>query len=241
MKIHLLSIAFAPARILNTHLFQVYDTIGVEHDGHHIHNNHYPLNEDYITDVLYNLCAQHSMKLYDTGKNIGSAAAWNHLFVMCRPAKEDIVVLLDPDTNPITPGWGKAIKDVFAADKKVAWVSLTFPQVDKEFSERPHKEYEVAGHRVLQPTETMINSICAFRAGVVREIGGFEDGTPWYGGFEAKMWAKINPKYKWLFLKDFKEAYDPRFESDPEYKEYKIALAHKRSTKDDFKTWLSKR
>jgi len=238
MRVILLSIAFAPERILHLHYQQVYSTIGLRPDRHLVLNNHYPVAEDQVTKAARVIAKQYDAEFFDVGKNLGSAAGYNLLFQYAAPADDDIVILLDPDTNPVTPDWGKAMVDVHMAEKKVAWVSTTFPQVDKEFSERKHKEYEVAGYRVLEPTETMINSICSFKTKVVREIGGFYDATPWYGGFEAMMWNKIQGKYKWLFLKDYKEAADPRFESDPIYRQYKVELAHKRSTKLEFGAWL---
>lgn len=245
MRIFALSLGFAPARIFIETFNAFYKSLtGIKPQLHYVLNNRYPVNEDQNNALLETYCHIHPiMEYYDAGHNLGLSGGYNKLLSMLAAdvglEDDDIIVYLDPDVNIITPGWLDAAKTVFENNKYVGWVSLYNERVDEEFKHRPYVDYEVAGVRVREPSQPMINSVCIFRYSYLKAMNGLnEDGL--YGGLECKMWNLMSGKgYRWIFLRDFHESCgDDKFKADRAYTVYKWEYAHTRSTKLDFKSWL---
>src|SRR6266853_5194619 len=121
MKIYMVSLAFAPARIMIESMRQVYETIGNIKYEHLLLNNHYPIDKKRNDKLLMTLLASYDCTLYDLESNVVLSAGYNFLIEKCNLQDEDIVLGIDPDVWPLTPGWGEALVKVLLADPTVGW------------------------------------------------------------------------------------------------------------------------
>ncbi len=247
MRVHIVSLGFAPARVFLACMDQVYKTIGLKDFNHILLNNHYPVDKARNDFLIEQICRSYGIKFHDVGENIGLAAGYNLLLNNLRFADkaddEDIVIGIDPDVWPISKGWGQALIDVMSGDPAVAWASLWINSAtERETTERGYTPNIINGVKVRELKQASMNSICAWRLGVLRELGGLEEPKKYYGGVEGQMFPKMVERgLKWVFLEDFKEECSPLVNSEDLYRVYKWEYAHKNSTQLDFESWLKAR
>jgi hypothetical protein len=233
----MVSLAFAPIRVISSCFQQVYKTIGrpVEH---HVLTNHYPIDHDVNEKVVKALCEAYKITWHDLGQNVGLSAGYNHLINNLNLQDDDVVIGVDPDTWPETPGWSNALVSVLQ-DKTIAWASLMNHHAVNELPQRGYTTHTVNGVIAYEAHQACVNSICAWPGWFLKRLNGLKEPNQWYGGIEIMSMPKIKQMgFKWVYLPEFKEAYHSRVEGDGPYRHYKWEYAHKHSTKLDFKAWL---
>lgn len=238
MKIYAISLAYVPARIALTTLEQVYKTIGIKPERHLVLMQHYPVDEKRNDGLLRNIFDAYELETRDLCENVGLSQGYNYLVNQINLKDEDIIIGIDLDVYPITPGWGQALADV-ASNPIVGWASLTFPVVDREMNERGFDIGIINGRNVKFPRQTCMSSICGVRAEMWKTLGGINEPKKYYGGAECATNPKIVALGKrWAYLPDFREEHTPLTGSEPLYAQWKWKYAIENSVQTDFRTWL---
>jgi hypothetical protein len=239
MKIHLVSLAFVPARIAVECLKQVYATIGDIEFTHHVLHQHYPLSKDLNDRLLETMFQYYGCKTYDHGRNIGLSAGYNYLIEQCKLKEGDIVIGLDLDCFPTTPKWGEALVKVMQADPTIGWLSLMNQHAARELPERGFTTHTIGGHVCYEGHAPCVQSVIGWSAKSLLGLGGLQEQSQWYGGGEVTNWPRLKALgLKWMYLPEFKEEYNTLMESDGSYRHYKWNLAHLRTTALSFEDWL---
>lgn len=240
MRVFMVTLGYAPARVLLACLDQVYQTIGVDVE-HHLLNNHYPVDMVRNDTLVESICKAYKIRYHDLGHNSGLSGGYNYLIANLRTEPDDIIIGLDPDTFPVTPNWGRALVSVLQQDKRIAWASLMNPPAEPELKQRGYVPEMVGGELVWHAQQACVNSICAWRAGTLQELGGLQEPKKYYGGIESMMFPMVKRLgLSWAYLPEYREECSPLVESHPLYRKYKQEYALKNSTQDDFATWLKK-
>jgi hypothetical protein len=128
---------------------------------------------------------------------------------------------------------------VFVADPKVVWLSLWHPHSTRELiQEGRGKPSEIlGGQRVREAAVPVMNSVCGFRRGWLRQVGGLHEDSAFYGGLECCMWEKVKKHGRWVFLEDYKEDLHFHDRVSPHYRDWKWAHAHQ-GLKGSFEDYL---
>lgn len=186
-------------------------------------DNNYPLTKD--KDHVRNICDKYGFKYFNAGENLGLHEGYNYLAKQC---DDEIIILYDGDSYPITNEWDKALENVHLRPD-IVWASLYNQHSYKEMDERGYDQVEINGYNCRITKRPVINSISAFKRSWLEEVSWFTEPSKYYGGLEMAMWYKKKPEYKWAFLDDYKETALPNVGEiqDLIYTEYKIAHAHK--------------
>lgn len=240
MAVYFVTIGYAPYTVLRNSIDQVYKTVGIQPERHILLDNGYPKNKAENSFLIHNVCQDYGVEYYNLGENLGLGAGYRWLIDKTRAGDDDIIVGLDPDVWPITDNWGKALVDVMQAEPRVGWASLNVvPHTAREMIERGGVQSMLGGYVVQECPAACLNSICAWRPGMLRDLGGIHEPRKYYGGVESHMKPKLDlHSWRWVYLMDYKEEWNASVASEADYQQYKIEYAHKGSTKDDFETWL---
>lgn len=245
MKVWTLSTAYNEAWIIRESIERYYDTKHPDVETVHIMTDaHWPIDYPNWRKEIERLCAKFGILLFDPGSNLGLHGnfnfAWNKLAI----PDNAMVIGYDPDSWPDTKHWDKAMGDIFNERPKVGWLSLWHPHSSREIDEEGKKirDEVIAGHRVAVLQRPCMNSVCGFRQGWLRKIGGLFEQNHYYGGLECDMWAKLTDnQMEWVFLRDFTESLPFVDRQNMLYRDWKWNYAHLKTTKDDFGTWLKKK
>lgn len=152
-------------------------------------------------------------------------------------ADDDVVIGYDPDSCPISPGWDLALVEVMRKDPNVNWSSLMSPRCQPELTARGYTSRKLDQIEVWYTKQAVVNSICAWRVGWLRRIGGLQEPNAFYGGLECSMYAALGPN-QWAFLPGWWEDDRLRDGMDPEYRVWKWRHAHLHDWPGDFKSFL---
>jgi hypothetical protein len=243
MKIVMVSIAFAPARVIIECYKQVYKTIGNVQFEHYVLNNHYPIDQERNDKLIKTLVESYNGKYFDLGENVGLGEGYSYLMREAKLQPDDIVIGIDPDVFPVTHGWGEALVKVLSEpNTNIGWASLFTPHTQKEFNERGFDKLDVNGITCYNTKTAMLNSVCAWKGDLLIKMGGLKEPNKYYGGLESFSYGTIKQLgYNWVFLIDFKEELHELVKADQVYTEYKWAYAHHRNTKLRFDEWLKEK
>lgn len=242
MKIHMLHLGFAPARIFMTSVEQIHKTFGPLEGSKLCLWNHYPQYKHRNREVSKRVCEVFGIEWHDQGENLGLSAGYNFLIEKTQYADDDIIIACDPDVYPVTQNWGVAMAAAFKENPDLGWCTLMNEHSQREMKERGYEVRE--GRHALSPTlwfpkQAVINSICGFRGSALNALKGFHEPKKYYGGFEGCMFPRLlKAGFKWGFLQDFWEKHTPLVESEPIYREYKLEYGYYNRTNLSFEEYL---
>lgn len=230
-KISVLTLGFMNWKIIARSFEQLYRTKTIEWD-HLVLDQHYPLNEKENRESLKAICEEHGATLFDAGKNLGLHEGINYLL---KQTQAQAVIGYDPDSFPLKIGWDDAITKVLCP--KVVWATLGNPRSIQELKARGYEEKNLNFVRVWKTKQAVVNSICAWYVPWLNEVG-LSENRPYYGHLESPMFQKLKGR-EWVFLPDYPEIDDLRYDHDKDYVLYKWAHAHLKTWDGDFKDWLA--
>ena len=177
----------------------------------------------------------------DAGENLGLHRGFNYALDNIQIPDNAGVIGYDPDSWPVDYGWDRAMCEFFVSDPKSAWISLWHPHAERELITEGRGLVLKENPKVVQVKSPVMNSVCMFRKGWLRECGGIHEVNPYYGGLEVHTWNRLKD-WKWLFLKDYREDYWPNPEMvNPLYREWKWVTTHGKEKQIEFGEWLKKR
>lgn len=238
MRVVVVTLGYAPARILLACLDQVYKTIGLDNVEHYLLNNRYPIDQERNDKLVKSICDAYGITYFDLGYNLGLSAGYNYLIEQAKLNDDDLVIGIDPDVFPVTPGWGAALFETMQ-ESSFAWASLQNPHSKRELTERGFTEIIINKIKIQIAHQACVNSVCMWRYGVLKQLGFLQEPKKYYGGIESMMFPMVQRLGKhWVYLSDFHEMASPLVESEPLYKKFKWEYAHKLTTTLEFKEWL---
>lgn len=241
MKTYIITLGFVPARIWEKCCKRVYDSRNKDLEIEHLFlYQHYPLEKDENKKRLQEICDIYGIHWLDAGKNLGLHKGFNFVLeqLRCRLNHKDVIIGLDPDTYPLSPGWDMALVTCFQ-NPRVGWASLMSERAKPELLERGFDEKMIGHQKVWFTKKPVVNSICAWSWGFLNTAGGLKEPREYYGGLEADMWIALKKQnLDWVFTVGWEEDDRLRNEQDHLYKVWKWRYSHELKTKKDFATWL---
>lgn len=184
-KVIAITVSHCEPRILEHGLAVFYGTCGITRpDRHVIVQNHWPIDHDATVERVRKIAAHYRCELIDPHKNIGGHGGVNFALKHVEPNPEDLILIYDPDSNPIGSGWLRAMIDVMESSSLLAYVALQHSGIPKDWK----SVINVAGHMVgIKPYPDMIN-VSLWWADFLRN--GLEAEFEFYGQVERPMFRK---------------------------------------------------
>ena len=246
MRVFTISTLFAPIRVIESSITQVYRTIGtLNYPYRHLAlNNHYPINKSLNDKMIKTLCDHYGIELFDESKNLGLSGGLNYLLSKIDLQDDDLIIGLDNDVWPITPGWGRALTDSVIYGADVGWSSLMFPIAENELLQRGYTVHTINSPNgsivVWEALQAVVNSICCWNGKMIKQLGTLSENGHYYGGLESISFPKIKSLgWKWIYTVQYRELFNDRIKQDRCYDVYKWEYAHKKSTALSFEDWLN--
>lgn len=254
MRTWILTMAYANSRVFNAGARSLRDTVDLRacNAKHVILDQHYPLERKEVKHAIevYRSRFHDSTVVLDANMNLGLHDGLNFILdaLKSQIADDDVIVGYDPDEAPERDGWLAAMLDVFATSSRLAWLSLNCPAADAWLSQHGCEEISIRANgrtdpiRVRSPNYALINTVCAWRWSVVKEIGKFEEPHRWYGGLEVAMMPKFwKAGYRVGWMRDYFTA-NHRHMADQTYEDYKHHhVGHKLPVfPGSFEEWIEK-
>lgn len=155
--------------------------------------------------------------------------------------ENDVIIGMDPDSNPMDNGWCDAIVDVIVKGKeKIAYCGLTrtsppdlATEVDE--SQRAYTLHNIGGRKVRLYSELISWPMGGFSARFARERG-IHQTRSMYGYLElATVRAMDGTDWDWCMLDNFRDYTVDRGEDM--FRQWKVAQAQGR-TNSDFETFI---
>lgn len=241
MTYHVVMPGFAPARIIHQGLSNIHATWSNAPKTFWLIDAHYPINRSKNVAEIHRLAQHFGLIVLDPGRDLGLHGNLNFWMDQVKPEAGDVMIGVDPDSNPITPGWDQALLETLSQNKEFGAVSLFNPKSEKEFGRPPWVSGRGCSHRALIAPQPMTCTVTAFDLDLIRAMGGFRQPKHYWGGFEKDLWARMALfRRRWGFLKDFKDLHDLNEVADPEYTEWKFAHFYM-GYKLSFESYLSER
>lgn len=197
-------------------------------------DNHYPeISDGFWASWAKELGAEY----LDPGRNLGLHHGLNFALTAVNADRADLMLGVDPDTRPLTDGWDDALMQALAIPD-VGWASLGNDHSEGEMRIRGFSESQESGLRLFTTKTAVVNSICGFKLSWVKDVGGFQEPSAYYGGVEGMMFPMCHKaRLRWVWLRDFREGKWETDLSDYDYKAYKWAHAHK-GWPGEYSEWL---
>lgn len=236
MRVVLASCMFAPVDIITESYAQMQRTMSGQEVEKYFLNQHWPIKKASTIEAYKELAKTHGAHFLDAGKNLGLHHGYNYIFEQAQLKDEDVVICYDPDLWPLTPCWDLAMVKVFSERPEISWIATKSEVLDTEVT--TWKNEMVGGVEVSYPGKACVQSLCAFRWSWLKEIGGFDEPSAYYGGLECHLWSKLGSN-KVAYLQTYRDQMR-YFENRvvPAYRDYKWAHAHLGTWKGDFESYL---
>lgn len=242
MKVWTISMCYNDEEIIHESIEQCYATKDPTVETVHcLVDAHWPIDYPKFRRRIEQIAAKFGCVLVDPGRNLGLHGNFNFAWSRFAIPPNAGVIGYDPDSWPITPGWDRAMGEVFDANSKIAWLSLWHPQASRELIQegRSQRTEVLAGKKIHYLARPALNSICMFRQAYLSQTGGIIEKTPYYGGLEIHMWEHLKASnWEWVFLEEFKEALHFLEKQNPLYRHWKYATTHLGQPQIEFGEWL---
>lgn len=240
MTTYVITMCFNRPDIIMESLAQCRATIGDIDYRHILIDNYYPLPNK--ADNHRTLCKLHGTAKYevlDAGRNLGLHGGFNWACAQLPLKDDDIVIGYDPDSYPVTNGWGMALITAIKFGGNVAWASLMNPISRRELTERGFTPRKINQLVVWETHKPCVNSICAWPWEFLRRAGGLKEPNAFYGGLECALWADVNHQNKkWVYIDGYWEESRYMEKQDAHYRDYKWHHAHTGKWPGDFDSYL---
>ena len=241
-KLWTITLLYNRPAIVQEAIGQYYKTRGLGGEGfqHVFVQHHYPFDKKRTREETKKVCEGVGGLYLDPGKNLGLHDGFNWAMAQLPIEDHHYVIMYDGDNFPVNPGWDDALVRTLFYDEKLTWTTLWNPEIKNTHGRLRWERRTIVDHiRVWTPSAPYVKTVSAWKAGRLKEIGGFSEPTGYWGHLESAMHNKIRPR-GWLdaFLPDYYESSAPSHRIDPEYHAWKVAHAHTFKVKVDLEQWL---
>lgn len=223
MKVHVVTLGFAPARILRQGIERLYQTRNKDLPvTHWLVDHHYPIDRETNKRKYSHIAEDYDLRLITPEKNLGLHGGMNWACAQIQPADNDIILMYDPDSYPLDLGWDMAIVRAMEGGG-FSVIGTVSPTIETELATRGFTSHIVDGYlEVKQPKVDCQISISGWRWGFVSQVGGFSEPNAHYGGLEADMFQKLrNVGGKMGYVSQYREDFRLHDQHDPAYFQWK--------------------
>lgn len=233
MKTWMITLTHLDIALLGASLERVYETKTAPNVEHILLDHHWPIDYWKHRHAVLDLAEGLGCKVMSPYENLGGHGGLNWTLRNIPFADDDLLLGVDGDAYPATPGWDQALIDSMLGDAELGALSLFLPWAGtKEWRELQSP----APHKIVTPASNgieMINITC-WRGHFLRKIGLFKAHYEYYGQVEIPMMQALRARgMQHGYLRDFVE--DPRpFEPDARYVKWK----HRHARVDSEGTYL---
>lgn len=155
-------------------------------------DHHWPLQKELTSKIITQAALIVHGSIIKPEKNLGGVGGFNFAFSQLDIRDDDLILIYDPDSNPITHDWFTAMIDVMREDTSIPYLSLMFRC---HLNNRQWMIKEVAGHRVASDHNPDAINVTLFRGSVVKN--GLPGSEKMWGGLEAALF-RLNQKGSYL-------------------------------------------
>lgn len=190
------------------------------------------------TIELATMANQFGYKLLKPAYNRGVARNWMWAVEELELNNNDVIIGMDPDSEPIDNGWADALVDVLTGGQKIAYCGLTRvspPGLATEVDESKiiYSRSVINTRKVRHYSQPIGWPMGGFSAGFVRERGIWQPRSR-YGFIEHETIRNMGD-WKWVMLDEFRDQTSDRGETI--YRDWKVEQAQGK-TDLDFEAWL---
>ena len=220
MRLFVISVCHMQPEIIAFSLTRAVMTMGVKPkdiDSWILVDHHWPIQKHLTSTLITVFTDIVDAYRISPEKNLGAHGGFN--FAVQRLidnhylADDDLVLCYDPDSNPVTPDWLKAMSDVMT-HSTFDYLSL-MPSV--RLTGRPWVIQTIMGHRVATDLKPEMINVTLFRGKCIKEK--LTAHSAFYGHVESSMWDRgFKSAYLYDFLEDPCPIYHPQI-----YADWKIA------------------
>lgn len=187
MSIHAITVCFSEPDILAWSLMKFKRTTCIQPKSWMFLDNCWPLNRHHTSECI-ELAAKlaPNSSVIKAEKNLGGHGGYNFALAASEYAPDDYLLTYDPDSNPLTPKWLEAMRDVLDADPTMAYVSL----LDRRNVDRPWTYEQIGGHKVAFLPYPEMWAITLFRKSILDkgiQADSEKWNSPFYGHVEPPM------------------------------------------------------
>lgn len=208
-------------------------------------DNHYPLNDIVNTRVSETLRWSLSIKMLNSGSDLGAAKSFNKAMPYIGIDSNTTVLGLDPDATIQGPADSLSrAADLLEANEHLAWVSLEVPglltRVKTGKLRGTTRRCEKTGIQWFEPGYVDMLDVTVWSGDFLVRADGLHQQYPYYGQVEAPMYdiaRRLGLSYGYML--GSVSTGDGRLLADPEYVEWKVA--HVAGDGRSFKEWLDGR
>ena len=212
-KLYGITVCYCEPEVLAHGLIRFAKTAGAVPDKYILTDNLWPKDSEANSAMIRKLSPIVNAEVIQAKINQGGAGGFNlalqHLFDQVGLKDEDLIIGMDPDSNPITQDWLKVMVETMQAGPQLDSLSLMHEHIVQ-------REWEVefiGGHRVAFLPRPEMKNVTIWRLGSIRD-GLKQKG--FYGFTEILMWAPRKHGY----LYDFRETLCP-IQHPVEYNDWK--------------------
>lgn len=240
MKVHVITLGYAPARILSAGIERFYETLSKEVPLNHVVVDHlYPLRHSEIMTAIESGRQRFGYQVLTPSVNMGLHGGLNWACDHIKPAPEDIVVIYDPDSYPLDSGWLQAFV-VAIKNGGLSIAGIVNKGILNELKTRTARSYLVDGYlEIIEPKVAGMLSVCGWRWDFVQAAGGFQEPNAHYGGLEAAMWARLGGR-KWGYLPQYREDSEIiHCQQDDDYMHWKWRHSQRMDWQGTFESYIA--
>lgn len=231
MKTWILTVSHVPPHVLQNSLVALKNTtLPTEEYEHVILDHHWPKEYWATRHSILDVAMKFKCRVISNYRNIGGHEGFQWMLDECPIEHEDIVICYDPDSNPITPGWISAMKEVLTFNPPFnVIVALNYPQM--QIAAKNWQMTFQGGICVKKPECLEMTNVTGFRASFLKQYGFRSDRCEYYGHVES-YFKKVCDTHKlnqW-WLQSFDEMSVPLH--DRLYQDWKIEHSNGRYLKN---------
>lgn len=183
-------------------------------------DHQYPLKHWETKESLVRIAKVFNFKLIAPLKNLGAHHGFNWALKQIDLQPEDIVFGVDPDCNIVTPGWDKAMIQVFTAQPRIGSLSLLLDAIV------PHNQSNWAidtinGIKVGFLNKPEMFNVTGWKGEFLLASGGLKALMGFYGHVEVAMRHEAQTHhFRQGYLMDYRETFN-LVPHDEEYNKWK--------------------
>lgn len=245
MKTYLAIASFCNAELLCIGLERAVQTRGLNSEIW-VYEDFWPLHRECNQRILQACQKRHGFKLIQSDRNRGLHHGLNYLTSQMPLEEDDILITIAPDSYMVKDSWDWAMQDVLLHDPEIAYVGLTSFVTGRTPNVEWDKRETEGGVKYEIPSIAVQSHATAWKWSFLKQVGGFDEPTNYYGHLEGVMHRKaqlIGMKQAYLpdFQEDFPEGVSRLYSYEPEiYKEWKFEHAQTFSFPGNFEEYLKR-
>jgi hypothetical protein len=221
MKVYMITVCHMLPEIISYSLIRAIRTMGRFPDHWVLIDNCWPIEKEMTSFCVKRAAQMVGADLVVMSKNVGGHGGFNvgidYFKNKYQIEDEDLILLYDPDSNPLTYNWLNVMAEVMDGKKNINNLSLLHPDI------MPKRKWNIEiinRHKFATSAMPEMYNVTCFRYSFLKKLGEFK-GNGFYGGVETLNFSGLSNQG---YLYDYLEYFCP-IPHDPLYNKWKSAHA----------------